>query len=127
MTRRSGGGLAPSALALAVLALLLAPERVWAHAFVSRSDPSAGASLEGAPPQIRIWFDGPVEPLFIDIRVESGDKRRVDKRDARLSPRDNTLVEVGVPPLSLGRYRVFWSVIARDGHRREGNFSFLIK
>ena len=127
MTRAPGGGRAPSALALAVIALLLAPGGVWAHAFVTRSEPGAGASLDGAPPQIRIWFDGPVEPLFIDIRVESGDKRRVDRRDGRLSPRDNTLVEVGLPPLSPGRYRVFWRVIARDGHRREGNFSFLIK
>jgi len=40
---------------------------------------------------------------------------------------DATLVEVGLPRLSAGRYRVFWSVIARDGHRREGSFSFLVK
>jgi methionine-rich copper-binding protein CopC len=44
-----------------------------------------------------------------------------------LNPNDNTLVEVGLPRLPPGRYRVFWSVIARDGHRREGSFSFLVK
>jgi methionine-rich copper-binding protein CopC len=107
--------------------LLLLANGVWAHAFVSRSDPRAGASLDEPPPRIRIWFDGPVEPMFLEIRVESSDKRRVDRRDGRVSSTDNTLVEVGLPPLAPGRYRVFWSVIARDGHRREGNFSFLIK
>ena len=114
-------------LVTAIAPLALLPSRAWAHAFVSRSDPRSGASLSESPPQIRIWFDGPVEPLFIDIRVEDGDKRRVDKGDGRLSPGDSTLVELGLPPLSPGRYRVFWSVIARDGHRREGNFSFLVK
>ena len=76
---------------------------------------------------MRIWFDGPVETMFLEVRVETDDKRRVDKKDARRSPDDATLVEVGLPRLSAGRYRVFWSVIARDGHRREGSFSFLVK
>ena len=76
---------------------------------------------------MRIWFDGPVETMFLEIRVETEDKRRVDKNDARRSPDDATLVEVGLPRLPAGRYRVFWSVIARDGHRREGSFSFLVK
>jgi len=108
------------------VALALVPSGAGAHAFVTRSEPRAGATIGEPPAQIRIWFDGPVEPMFIDLRVENGDKRRVDK-GGRLSPADNTLVEVGLPPLSPGRYRVFWSVIARDGHRREGSFSFLLK
>ena len=76
---------------------------------------------------MRIWFDGPVETMFLEVRVETADKRRVDKEDARRSPDDPTLVEAGLPRLSAGRYRVFWSVIPRDGHRREGSFSFLVK
>ena len=61
--RASPDGLAP------VLALL--PGGAWAHAFVSRSEPRAGATLGESPAQIRIWFDGPVEPVSIDIRVEN--------------------------------------------------------
>ena len=107
--------------------LVLLPSAAWAHAFVSRSEPRAGATLGESPAQIRIWFDGPVEPVSIDIRVENADRQRVDRREGRLSPADNKLVEAGLPPLSPGRYRVFWSVVARDGHRREGTFSFLVK
>jgi methionine-rich copper-binding protein CopC len=44
-----------------------------------------------------------------------------------VSPSDNRLLEVGLGPLSPGRYRVIWSVISRDGHPREGDFSFLLK
>ena len=113
---------------LVVASLVLAfPGQGWTHAFVGRSEPRAGATLGESPPQIRIWFDSPIEPLFATIRVESGDKRRVDNGDGRASTGDNRLLEVGLPPLPPGRYRVFWSVIARDGHRREGAFSFLLK
>ena len=115
------GGLAVTSAALAF------PSRAGAHAFVGRSEPRAGATLGESPAQIRIWFDGPIERLFATIRVESGAKRRVDKGDGRVSIGDNRLLEVGLPPLPPGRYRVYWSVIARDGHRREGGFSFLLK
>jgi copper resistance protein C len=109
------------------MALALLPAEVGAPAFVSRSEPRSAASLAESPPRVRIWFDGPLETLFLEVRVETEDKRRVDKNDARRSSDDATLVEVGLPRLSAGRCRVFWSVIARDGHRREGSFSFLIK
>ena len=108
-------------------ALALLPGRVGAHAFVSRTDPRQSANLAESPSQVRIWFDGPVEKMYLEVRVETEDKRRVDKKDARLNPDNDTLVEVGLPRLAAGRYRVFWKVIARDGHKREGSFSFLVK
>jgi len=104
-----------------------AVESVWGHAFVSRSEPRTGATISESPPHVRIWFDGPIEPMFATISVENREQRRVDKGDGRVSPRDARLLEVGLPPLAPGRYRVSWSVIARDGHRREGDFSFLLK
>ena len=85
------------------------------------------ANLAESPAQVRIWFDGPVEKMFLEVWVETADHRRVDKKDARLNPTDDTLVEVGLPRLPPGRYRVFWKVVARDGHKREGSFSFLVK
>lgn len=102
-------------------------DSAWAHTFVSRSEPRGGAILIEPPAQIRIWFDGPIEQLFATIRVENTDKRRVDKGDGRVSPSNNRLLEVGLPTLQPGRYRVFWGVVARDGHRREGDLAFLIR
>ena len=81
--------------------------RAWAHAFVSRSEPRSGATLGVPPASIRIWFDGPIEPLFASIHVENGEKRHVDKGDGRVSPDNNRLLEVGLPLLPPGRYRVF--------------------
>jgi len=112
---------------LAAAMLLLAPSWAAAHAFPDHSEPRVGHTLEAAPPAVRIWFDGKIEPVFSTVRVEDADKRRVDKGDARVDPSDGTLLEVGLPPLAPGRYRVFWSVVARDGHRTEGDFPFRVK
>ncbi len=106
---------------------LLAPSVVGAHAFPDHSEPRVGHTVNASPPAVRIWFDGQIEPVFSTVRVENTDKQRVDKGDARIDPKDDTLLQVSLPPLPPGRYRVFWSVIARDGHRTEGDFSFRIK
>jgi copper resistance protein C len=111
----------------AAIALLLAPSLAWAHAFPDHSEPRVGHTVDPSPPAVRIWFDGRIEPVFSTVRVEDDDKRRVDKGDARVDPSDGTLLEVGLLPLPSGRYRVFWSVVARDGHRTEGDFSFRVK
>jgi copper transport protein len=116
------------AVGLAVTGAVMASAgSVEAHAFVSRSEPRTGATIVESPPRVRIWFDGPIERLFATIYVENRDKRRVDSGDGRVNPRDNHLLEVALPPLPPGRYRVVWSVVARDGHPREGDFSFLLK
>ena len=112
---------------LAAAVILLAPSWVWAHVFPDHSEPRVGHTLEASPPAVRIWFDGQIEPVFSTLRVEDADKHRVDKGDPRVSSSDGTLLEVGLPSLPAGRYRVFWSVVARDGHRTEGDFSFTVK
>jgi len=110
--------------AAAVLLVTAAP--AWGHAFPDHSVPRVGHTVD-APPAVRIWFDGTIEPVFSTVHVEDADKRRVDKNDARVSANDGTLLEVSLPPLAPGRYQVFWSVVARDGHRTEGSFAFRVK
>jgi len=110
------------ALAIAA-ALALMPGVASAHAFLDHSEPRVGHAVT-APPSVRIWFDGAIEPVFSTIRVEDSAKHRVDKADARVDPKDPSLLEVSLPPLPPGRYHVYWSVVARDGHRTEGSFPF---
>ena len=110
----------------AAVGLALMPVLSWAHAFPDHSEPRVGHAVE-APRSVRIWFDGAIEPVFSTIRVEDGGKRRVDGEDARVDAKDSTLLEVSLPALPPGRYTVFWSVVARDGHRTEGSFPFEVK
>jgi methionine-rich copper-binding protein CopC len=100
-------------LAIAV-ALALMPAGVSAHAFPDHSEPRVGHSVE-APRSVRIWFDGAIEPVFSTVRVEDGDKRRVDAGDARVDPKDNTLVAVSLPTLRPAATRssgAWWRVTA---------------
>lgn len=80
-----------------------------------------------APTQVRIWFDGTLEPPFSTLHVQNVNGQQVDKGDGRVTPSDSTLLEVSLPPISSGTYRVIWSVVARDGHRTDGDYTFTIK
>jgi len=110
-----------------VLVVVLGATEASAHAFPDRSEPRVGSTVERGPSQVQIWFDGEIEPVFSTLRVENDDKQRVDKGDARVKAGNTRLLEVTVDSLPPGRYRVYWSVIARDGHKTEGDFRFRVK
>ena len=113
--------------ALLSAVVLLGSGPVCAHVFPDHSEPRVGHEVDASPANVRIWFDGDVEPLFSTVRVENGAKQQVDKGDARVDPADATLLEVSLPTLPPGPYQVFWSAVARDGHRTEGSFPFSVK
>jgi copper resistance protein C len=118
----------PAIIALYGLTLFGWPPCVaWSHAFPDHSEPKVGATLTAAPSRVRIWFDGALEPAFSSIRVEDANGQRVDKGDGHVDSADATLLEVDLTPLAPGHYRVIWSVVARDGHRTEGDFMFTIQ
>ena len=118
-------GLWSISIALAV-GLLLVATSAWSHVFPDHSEPRVGWTVNKPPAQVRIWFDGVMEPLFSTITVMNADKQRVDAGDGRVNPSDHTILEVSLPSLPPGKYRVFWGVVAHDGHRTEGDFPFSI-
>ena len=107
--------------------LSILPAASWGHAFPDHSDPKVGSTVSGSPAQVRIWFDGDLEPAFSTLMVHNADGKMIDKRDSRVGPADPKLLQVSVPPLPPGTYLVIWNVVARDGHRTNGQFSFTIK
>ncbi len=113
----------PTALALGIFLVAVSAQ---GHAFPDHSEPRVGWTVLVPPAQVKIWFDGAIEPIFSTITVMNADKQRVDKGDGRVNPADNTILEVSLPPLAPGKYRVYWSVVARDGHRTEGDYPFTI-
>ena len=99
----------------------------WGHAFPDHSDPRVGSTISASPPSARIWFDSELEDGFSGIRVENSGSERVDKGDGHVDKDDAKLLEVTVPPLPAGIYRVFWTAVSRDGHRTEGNYTFTVE
>jgi len=100
---------------------------VWAHAFPDHSEPRVGATVNVAPVLVRIWFDGALEAAFSTLHIQNTNGQLVDKGDGHVDPSDPTLLEVSLSSIPSGTYRVLWSVVARDGHRTEGDYTFTIK
>ena len=121
----------PAAVSLTAIVSLVFlcgfPVSSRAHASPDHSDPKVGAALDSSPSLVRIWFDSELEPAFSKITVRNADDKAVDKGDSRVDAADPKLLEVSVPTLPPGRYRVIWNVVARDGHRSNGDFTFRVK
>lgn len=112
---------------LAIVAFCLLPQQTWGHAFPDHSEPRVGSTVDRPPDSVRIWFDGALEGAFSTISVEDAKGARMDKGDGTVSSADLTLLEVKLPRLLPGTYHVRWEVLARDGHRTEGDYTFEIR
>ena len=114
-------------VSLSFILLCSLPEASWGHAFPDHSDPKVGSTVAISPAQVRIWFDSDLEPAFSTIMVLNASNEMVDKKDGRVDPSNPTLLQVSLPKLPHGTYRVMWNVVARDGHRTTGDFTFTVK
>ena len=117
-----------SARAALIVAWLFAmiPARAEAHAFPVRSDPRVGWTVSQPPSKVIIWFDGELEPAFSMIEVRNSAKQRIDKGNSRVNSSDPSVLEVDLPVLAPGIYRVYWKVLSKDTHITEGDFFFTI-
>ncbi|MFQ5780267.1 MAG: copper resistance protein CopC [Nitrospiria bacterium] len=100
---------------------------VWGHVFPVRSDPKVGSEIEAPPELVRIWFDGPLESVFSEIKLFDSGGERIDQGKGKVVSNDPTLLTLPLQPLGPGKYRVRWEVVAKDGHRTEGDFTFQIR
>jgi copper resistance protein C len=116
-----------TAVLLLTILLFLMPNSARGHAYPDHADPRVGATINASPDRVRIWFDSELEPAFSTIMVHNAENTMVDNRDGHVNRSDATLLEVSVPRLLPGTYRVIWSVVARDGHRTAGDYTFSIK
>jgi copper resistance protein C len=110
-----------------MLPLLAVPCAARAHAYPDHADPKVGSTIPSPPRQVRIWFDSDLEPAFSSIAVHGPGGATVDDGHGRVDGSDRRLLEVNVPQLAPGTYRVTWNVVAKDGHRTSGDFTFTIK
>jgi len=112
---------------LCCLLLFSQSQPAWSHALPTHAEPGAGTACNIPPPHVHIWFDDPLEPGLCILRVHDRSGKPVDKKDCRVNPSNAKLLEVSLPPLPPGIYRVVWSVSSRDGHRTQGDYTFVIR
>ena len=112
---------------LIVLCCLAASVPAASHALPVRASPGAGATLTAAPAKISITFDDLLEPVFSTLRIEDAQGKEVAKGAALPDRPDAAVLELALPVLAPGTYHVFWSVVARDGHRTIGDYKFTVQ
>jgi hypothetical protein len=108
------------------LLLVLPPARLNAHAFLEHSDPPVGGKVQSAPAAVRIWFTEAIEPVFSSIQILDARGKQVDKKDTHSDHSNRSLLQVSLPHLGPGIYKVVWRVVSVDTHRTNGHFTFQI-
>lgn len=98
-----------------------------AHAMLDRAAPPVGSAVRASPPEVRLWFSEELEPAFCRVRVTDAAGHRVDRDDAHVDAKDARILEVSVPPLGPGHYRVIWRVVSIDTHITQGQFAFEVR
>jgi copper transport protein len=99
-----------------------------AHAALVRSDPTAGASLDTPPAEIRIWFAEPLEVSYTGAELLDATGTPVPGTTVAIASDDKQEL-VLTPPSDLpdGPYTVAWRTLsAADGHTLTGYFGFRV-
>jgi methionine-rich copper-binding protein CopC len=100
--------------------------RLEAHAFLRDAEPSVGSTVQTSPSEVKIRFTENVEPAFSSIQVFDASNRQMDKRDVHLDRSDHAVLQVSLPRLAVGIYRVAWRVVSVDTHVTSGTFTFRV-
>jgi copper resistance protein C len=108
----------------ALLLTMVASSETRAHAFLDHAAPAVGSVIHGSPAQVRLWFTQELEPAFSTVLVLDRNGRQVDKQDKQVDRANPALLQVSLPQLAPGRYRVVWRALSVDTHVTEGDFTF---
>jgi copper transport protein len=115
----------------AVLAIVAGTGRAEAHAIVVQTDPADGATLSAAPKLIRVWFSEPVVPNLTKLWLVDSTGQSIpvtfteDLAGAPLGPTQQVVLDVAVPHLAPGAYRLTWQTVSNtDLHATSGALVF---
>lgn len=109
---------------LAVAALSAAP--AFAHAFLVKSDPAVGSTLNAAPKMLVLSFTEDLEVAFCSIAVT--DAMGMNDAAAKPQPVPGHANEMQVPLniMMPGKIFVSWHALSVDTHKTQGSFSFTV-
>ncbi len=97
-----------------------------AHAFLKRAVPAANSIVAPPPSEIRLIFGSKLEAGFAKLEV-TVNGRALTGLPAAATGADGETVSLALPTPAPGTYTVKWSVVAHDGHRTGGTYTFTAK
>jgi methionine-rich copper-binding protein CopC len=115
-----------AALLVAAVALATAAAPALAHVELVKTSPKAGSTVKRTAASASATFSGPILSGTLTVTGPGGKRASVDSgaRDPRSIKR--VLVELR-RGLKAGSYKATWKIVAGDGHRERGTFTFKLK
>lgn len=98
-----------------------------AHAGLKNSIPAADTTIAASPTEIVLTFNEPVEASFSKVSLINADGKEVRIAKGIVDKNDASVLRSQLPALGKGEYSVKWVGVGHDGHRRTGNFKFMVK
>jgi copper resistance protein C len=127
MTLRNINFTAKPLLGLVLLASLVLPMPVFAHAIMVKSQPVVDSTIAESPKQVDVWFNDKVGSEYKALAVIDSTGTRVDNKDAAQETFDQSHLYVTIPQLPPGTYNVRYRVVSLDTHIVTGKFKFTVK
>lgn len=98
-----------------------------AHARLTASNPTDGASIPTSPPAISLRFSEGLEPAFsgMTLTIQSSETIRIEDEKV-VGPDASELSGSPATRLSPGNYSLKWNVLSTDGHKTSGTLRFTV-
>lgn len=107
-----------------------APERrkqQIAHAVMTRTIPTHNGLAPEGLAKVEIWYDSAIRDNMLALAITTAAGDRVDMRDPKVDPTDQTHVFASVSALKPGKYLVRYRAISVDGFLASGSWSFEVQ
>ncbi len=111
-------------LASAVLVLGPGATPAWGHDALTGTAPVQEATVDTSPPQVRLEFTQPPQPLGGQVLVSGPDGASASRGAVEVD--GTSVIQPLVRDLPSGSYTVEWRVTSADGHPLSGSFSFAV-
>lgn len=99
-----------------------------AHAHLKSAEPAAESTVESAPGQLTLHFTEALEPTFSTAGVTDSQGKTVKTEKAVVGDADKSALIIPLEDtLPSGKYTVDWHVVAVDGHKTQGDYTFTVK
>ena len=107
------------------LVSFLFPVQVYGHSSPVSYSPAPDSQLGEPPQEVSIQFQSEIDGSLFTLQVINEQKQEVSNQPAALDS-SQTILTVGLPPLSEGTYTVKYSVVAKDGHPQQDSYKFSV-
>ncbi|MDE1991849.1 MAG: copper homeostasis periplasmic binding protein CopC [Rhizobiaceae bacterium] len=116
-----------TALSLATILALGVAGQAFAHAHLKSSAPADKSTVTGSPSELDLTFTEGLNLKFSGIKVTGPDKALVKLGDGMLMQKDTVLMVPIAEKLAAGTYTVEWHALSTDGHKTNGNYTFIVR